>query len=120
MVDLRETLSAAEAASIISRGTRDSLMQALKRLHFPERFFARLGAMAESLSGADGIALAAWLRAGHTFSQKRRDAEALLRRLLADVQPPPTFTFERAHVWERFRSKADVADGASPTHAIVE
>ena len=42
MVDLRDTLLAAEAAGVIDRDRRDDLAQAMKRLHFADRSFARL------------------------------------------------------------------------------
>jgi hypothetical protein len=110
MVDLRETLFAAETASVIGIGTRDSLAHALKNLHFAERSFIRLATMAASLRTGEGAELAAWLRAGHAVSQKRRDAEAVLRRMSADARPLlPIFVFERALVWERFRHASDAS-----------
>lgn len=116
MVDLRETLAAAEAAGVIGRAVRDALAAALGRLHFAERSVARLAQKAEALPDAEGAALAAWLRRGHAVSQKRRDAAALLRHLaaggLAPNATPPGFVFERVQVWERFRAAADVADRA--------
>jgi hypothetical protein len=122
MVDLRETLFAAETARIVTRDARDALAQAMKRLHFSERSLTHLCALAEAVAGTDGAALVTWLRAGNAVSQKRRDAEALLRLLSADIQPqvPPTFEFERAQVWERFRAKADAADGTGPARAVAE
>jgi len=122
MVDLRETLTAAEAAGIIGHDARDTLAAALKRLHFPERSLARLEQEATALPESGAVALVEWLRAGHFVSQKRRDAKALLRRLAAGVEPasPATFAFERAHVWGRFRAAADAADVASPRRAAAE
>jgi hypothetical protein len=116
MVDLRETLAAAEAAGVIGRATRDALAAALGRLHFAERSLARLAE--EAMALPEGAALAAWLRRGHAVSQKRRDAAALLRHLaagggVAAMAAPPGFAFERAQVWERFRAAADAADGAA-------
>ena len=86
MVDVRETLAAAEAEGLISLRVRDKLAAELKRLHFPERSLGRLEQAAAALPGSEGAALVAWLRAGHAVSQKRRDAEALLRRLAAGVE----------------------------------
>jgi hypothetical protein len=122
MVDVRQTLAAAEAAVLIGPAIRDILAAALKRLHFPERSIARLVRAAAALPEAKGAALAAWLRAGHAVSQKRRDAEALLRRLAAgaETKSPPAFVFERAQVWERFRAAADAADTALPSPAAAE
>ena len=122
MVDVRETLAAAETAGLIGPSVRNELAAALKRLHFPERNIARLARVAAALPEANGAALAAWLRAGHAVSQKRRDAEALLRQLAVGVETkaPPAFVFERAQVWERFRAAADAADAALPSRAAAE
>jgi hypothetical protein len=109
MVDIRATLAAAEAAGVIGAADRDRLAAALKRLHFPARTWARLAQEAATL--AEGPALVRWLREVPPTSQKRRDAEALLRTLAAGVAPlvEPAFVFERAQVWEAFRAKADAA-----------
>jgi hypothetical protein len=122
MVDVRATLAAAEAEGLISLRVRDKLAAELKRLHFPERSLGRLEQAAAVLPGSEGAALVAWLRAGHAVSQKRRDAEVLLRRLAAGVEavPPPSFAFERVQVWERFRAAADAADIALPSRAAAE
>lgn len=114
MVDLRETLAAAEAAGVVGRAARDALCAAQKRLHFPDRGLARLVETAPALAGAEGEAFAAWTRrAGNAVSQKRRDAEALMARLAADAASAPVrpaFHFERTAIWERFRARADAAD----------
>jgi hypothetical protein len=122
MVDVRETLAAAQAAGLISRGMRDTLAATLKRLHFPERSFARLIEAADAMAEAPGSGLTTWLRAGHAVSQKGCDARALLRLLSGGVEPasPPTFTFERAQVWERFRAMADAADVRAPSRVAAE
>jgi hypothetical protein len=122
MVDVRETLAAAEAAGVISCGMRDTLAATLKRQHFPERSFARLIEAADAMAGAAGAGLTKWLRAGHAVSQKGRDARALLRLLSGGVEPasPPTFTFQRAQVWERFRAMADAVDARAPSRVAAE
>jgi hypothetical protein len=122
MVDARETLAAAEMGGLIGPRVRDQLAATLKRLHFPKRSLDRLAQAAAALPGSEGAALAAWLRAGHTVSQKRRDAEGLLRRLAAGVETtsPPAFVFERAQVWERYRDAADASHAAVPSGAAAE
>lgn len=107
MVDVRATLAAAEAAGVIGPAGRDRLTAAIKRLHFPARTWTRLAREAAAL--AEGPALAKWLREVPPISQKCRDAEELLQTLAAGVAPPaePTFVFERAQVWEAFRTAAD-------------
>jgi hypothetical protein len=122
MVDVRETLAAAEMAGLIGPRVRDQLAVTLKRLHFPNRSLDRLAQAAAALPGSEGAAVAAWLHAGHAVSQKRRDAEALLGQLAAGVDSiaPSAFVFERAQVWERFRAAADAADTALPCRAAAE
>jgi hypothetical protein len=122
MVDIRETLAAAEETGTIRCEIRDKLASALKRLHFSERSFMRLQQAAAALPGSDGRALLAWLRAGHSVSQKRRDATALLRRLAAGAEQaaPPDFAFQRAQVWERFRAVADATGAPAPSATAAE
>jgi hypothetical protein len=116
MVDVRATLAAAERAGLIGPAVRDHLAAELKRLHFPERTLGRVMQAAATLPGSEGAALVAWLRTGHAVSQKRCDAEALLRQLAAGLESAstPAFIFERAQVWEYFRATADVLDATLP------
>jgi hypothetical protein len=122
MVDLRETLAAAEAAGAISRCTRDVLASEMKKLHFPERSFSRLKEAADAMPGSEGTALAAWLRDGRAVSQKSCDAQALLRMLSAGVEPapPPAFKFERTQLWERFRASSDGMGSPVLPQALAE
>lgn len=114
MVDIRETLAAAEAAGVIGPAVRDRLAAVLKRLHFPERSLARLASAAAAIPG-EGAALADRLRSGLAVSQKRRDAEALLSMLANGLEsrPPTAFTFERVEVWERFVATAGPVEHAA-------
>jgi hypothetical protein len=113
MVDLRATLLAAETAGVIDRPRRDALTDAMKRLHFSERSFARL-------AGATGDeTVRRWLTANQV-RRKRLDAVAMLeamRNFLAGDPSPfqAAFRFERALVWEQFVADADSPDstGAS-------
>ena len=105
MVDIRDTLLAAEEAGIIDRPGRDALTDAMKRLHFADRRFARLA------EATDDAAMRHWLIANQV-RRKRLDAVAMLeamRTFLADDPPPfqATFRFERALVWEQFVAAAD-------------
>jgi hypothetical protein len=122
MVDVRETLAAAETAGLIGPRVRDQLAAELKQLHFPERSLGRLTQAAAALPRSEGAALVTWLRAGHAVSQKRRDATELLRRLAAGVEPasPPAFVFEHAQVWERFRTTADATDAILSSRTAAE
>lgn len=120
MVDIRETLAAAEAAGVIGPAIRDRLATAMKRLHFPERSLAGLAAAAAAIPG-EGAALADRLRSGGAVSQKRRDAQALLSALRdgLEARPPGAFTFERVEVWERFVATAG-ADDDAPSDLLAE
>jgi hypothetical protein len=111
MVDLRDTLLAAEAAGVLGRATRDRLAATLKQLPFPERSFAALARLA-----APHTRFVAWLSHGKVAC-KRLDAIAMLREmaaLLADRPAPfqPGFRFEHPQVWADF-----VAGEAAPTTA---
>jgi hypothetical protein len=117
MVDLRDTLLAAEAAGVLTRADRDALCAALKALPFPDRDFSTLAARA-------GPALRAWLPAGK-IARKRLDAEAMLSALatfLAEDPPPfvPAFRFEHVQVWEDFVRAEAVAPGAEAALVLEE
>jgi len=107
MVDIRDTLLAAEAAGLLGRTERDALAAAMKRLHFAQRRFARLGEAArEQLAPARAAALQDWLP-GHVVARKRLDALEMLASLAECLRTGPPacvagFAFERALVWERF------------------
>lgn len=106
MVDLRDTLLAAEAAGVIDRATRDALAAAMKRLPFPHRSLA-------ALARSGGDRLAAWLPLGRV-RRKRLDALDMLREMasfLATDPPPfqPGFCFENAQVWADFVAGAERA-----------
>jgi hypothetical protein len=114
MVDLRDTLLAAEAAGVIDRAARDALCAALKHLPFPERGFAALARLG-------GERLAGWLPAGRV-PRKRLDALDLLRQMaafLANDPPPfvPAFRFANAQVWDDF--VAGAARAASDEESLV-
>ncbi len=95
MVDLRDTLLAAESAGIVTRTERDALCAALKALPFPQRSFAALPQP-----------FRAWLQANRV-ARKRLDAEAMLAEIgqffTTDPAPfAPAFRFEHVHVWDNF------------------
>ena len=80
---ISETLSlAAEEAGIIDRPGRDALTDAMKRLHFADRRFARLA------EATDDAAVRDWLTANQV-RRKRLDAVAMLeamRTFLAEIR----------------------------------
>jgi hypothetical protein len=111
MVDLRDTLLAAEAAAVIDRAQRDALIAAMKRLHFSTRSVGRL---AEAAHANGAGALVDWLPSGRV-QRKRLDAVEMLHAMaafLATDPPPfqPAFRFERALVWERFIAECDAPE----------
>jgi hypothetical protein len=117
---LRETLLAAEAAGVIDRGYRDSLLASMKQLPFGARSFDRLiEVAADSLGAAAGDALAQWLEDNRVY-RKRQDAVELLQemaRFLANDPQPfvAPFRMERALVWEQF--VAGPSEPPSPSDA---
>jgi hypothetical protein len=107
LVDLRDTLLAAEAAGLLSQGQRNALLGALKALAFPQRGVRGLADLAGThLDPAGAARLRAWLP-DNQVARKRQDAEAMLS-VLADflrTEPPPfapAFRFETVQVWEDF------------------
>ena len=115
MVDLRDTLLAAEANGVLTRVERDALADAMKRQHYPDR---SLAAMATAAGGPAG----AWI-AAHPVRRKRLDAEAMLLAM-ADflaTDPPtfrPAFRFTPALVWQSFVAAADAHDTAAMSRAV--
>jgi hypothetical protein len=114
MVDLRETLRAAEAAGAIDAETRMRLFRELKALYFPDRSLRRLEALA-GLSFRDHAVPCKWL-----------DAIALLHALAAlrtSAPGPfvPRFRFEQTLVWRRFVEQAqrDIQPGEDPAAEMV-
>jgi hypothetical protein len=105
MVNIRATLTAAEAAGILSPATHAALLQIGRDLYYPDRSYPRLlqlgaarGAPSEELS-----ALRNWLPHGQ-IHQKRRDALQMLRvmREHRAAHPEPkhvAFTLERTGYW---------------------
>ncbi len=116
LVDIRETLALAAARAVITPPTRDRLVQLAAAIFYQERGYDRLVAEARA-AGLDSDELARlsdWLP-GNRVSQKQSDATALLQAMDAVVRPgmerfKPAFRFERAAVWERFRSGANAGD----------
>jgi hypothetical protein len=110
MVDIRDTLLAAQAAGVVTRATRDALAHTLKQTHFADRSMAALAAAAGAPAGA-------WI-AANPVRRKRQDAEAMLLAIanfLALRPPPfqPAFRFTPALVWQSFVASADAADAAA-------
>jgi hypothetical protein len=115
MVDLRDTLLAAEANGVLTRVERDALAGAMKRRHYSDR---SLTALAEAAGSAAG----AWISA-HPVRRKRLDAEAMLSALAeflaTDPQPfRPAFRFTPALVWQSFVTAADAHDKAAMSRAV--
>jgi hypothetical protein len=98
LVDLRDTLLAAEVAGLLSRPQRDAAFAALKALPFPQRSLSMLADLAPALRD--------WLPAGKV-ARKCHDAEDMLRELADFLRDDPTsfrpaFRFEQVHAWHKF------------------
>jgi hypothetical protein len=116
MVDLRDTVAAAETAGVIDRATRNILVAMMKALHFADRSLSRLSKTSAQVMQEPVLStFRAWLRI-NAVHRKRLDALELLRTMAAflhkDPKPfQPTFHMERALVWERFVCQVDEPSG---------
>jgi hypothetical protein len=107
MVNIRLTLTAAGDAGIVTRATRDRLVEMAKARFFADRSYrALLSEAREAGVPVDELdALRAWLPTGRV-DQKREDALAMLgemREFLA-ADPAParvTYTFAASEMWQR-------------------
>ncbi len=111
MVDLRDTLLAAETARAIDGAGRRRLAASLKALHYPERSLARLDEIA-------GAALSA-----HAVPRKALDALDLLDaagEAAASGRFAAPFRFQRTAVWDRFVDGAERDSGASDDPAAED
>jgi hypothetical protein len=123
MVDIRASIESAQADGIVTAEQGAALVAGSKALHFSERSFALLPAMARD-AGAEPKTVAAlreWL-SERAVNLKRLDAMELLDRLsnpdsslIAPLEARPVF--ERTRAWEALRSRIDneVALAARPT-----
>ena len=99
MVDLRATLTRAEAAGVVGRAACDRLATEMKALHFPQRTLAGL---IDAARAAGEVGLSEWLPKHH-WSLKAADARAALAAVAQGLPPrAEPFHRERALVWERF------------------
>jgi hypothetical protein len=116
MVDLRETLLAAERDGVLHAAERIHLAATMKTLHFSQRSFDHLNVVAPGILDRTAVvAFRTWLHTNRV-SRKRLDAIEMLQ-MVADFlhgHPDPfkpAFRFERALVWERFTTAADMLEG---------
>lgn len=103
LVDIRQGLAEAADAGIVDEAARDALVSSAAAVPYGERSIEAAAAVLE-LSLRD--ALLAWWEE-NAVPQKRRDALALVQRLLdllagAPLPDVPAFAFQRSSVWERF------------------
>jgi hypothetical protein len=117
MVNIRETLAAAERNGIIADPTRDALVRLAKALFYPDRTFERLleRAAGPSVSSQELAALRAWLPQGR-IDRKRSDALAMLtamRALLAGWPAPMQvdYALEWTEAWDEATAAAASSRG---------
>ena len=106
MVNIRATLTRAEAEGIVSADTRSGLEAVGKALFFPQRSWRALLAAArtQQVASEDEVGeLERWLP-GNTVDQKREDALEMLAAMkgepAAAATERPSFRFERTHLWD--------------------
>jgi hypothetical protein len=120
MVNIRATLEAAVAASILTAPTANQLTTLAKALHYPERTFSQLFTLG-ARAGAPPAELAtfeSWLATG-AVNQKRKDAVDMLRAMRSFLLSDPPqfeagFAFEHTEAWEAARI-ADAERSTNPT-----
>jgi hypothetical protein len=104
MVDIRASISAAQAAGVVDEQSAVQLISLAKALPYPERSLRRLVTDARQLKLACAEALADWLPEHRVF-RKRTDALMMLRamrQMLSVWQDPfvARFRFEHTDAWE--------------------
>jgi hypothetical protein len=115
MVDLRATLSAADAAGVIAASDRRLLTEALKHRPFGERSFgALLEDAARLLDTTTARRLAAWLP-DNKVARKRLDAIEMLQAMAALLATSPPrfaaeFVMQQPLFWRRFVAECDADD----------
>jgi len=122
MVDIRQTLSAAEQARVVATDDAEQLRALAKRLNFRERSYPRLlqAARAEGMALDALVTFERWLGTGQV-QQKRADALELLSVLRAwhELKPGPkvvSYSFARTDAWETATARI-LAQRESPSAA---
>ncbi|WP_157505752.1 TfuA-like protein [Geminicoccus roseus] len=118
-VDIRATLDAACARGLLAPHETVLLVEAMRRIWFPERSRARLVEAAESLLGQARAAVVRQVCRDDWVSVKAADAlllvDELARLLAAGVPPAPQpFPFEETLPWRAARLKLPDLGGDSP------
>ncbi len=113
MVNIRATLASAERAEVIRTVTRSALERLAKGLHYPERSYPTLLALAahEGIPAAELERLRAWLPRGRV-NQKREDALAMLRTMREELASHPdpkpvSYSLSRTDAWEEACHRAE-------------
>lgn len=113
MVNIRSTLSAAEAAGLIPKTLHHDLLRIAKDLHYPLRTYDRILKVAREsgLPEAPLRDLQHWLPDGRV-DQKCTDARAMLAamqmHMTQDLGPHrPSFAFEPTRAWARMVQEAE-------------
>ena len=115
MVNIRQTLQAAESEGVISLTTQFKLVTIAKETYYPDRNYPALLSQAceAALPEEELERLRLWLPGGQV-NQKRKDAIAMLRlmreRLATDWKPKVvTYPFEHTAMWESSRRRVHEA-----------
>ncbi|MGF1552994.1 MAG: TfuA-like protein [Paracoccaceae bacterium] len=113
MVNIRASLAGAGASGVLDADEARCLADALKATFYPERSWAGvLDAAERLLSPRVRDALGAWLDGGR-IDQKKRDAVAMLRAMLAEAdRPAPEFAFEWSVMWDKAHAWCVARDAA--------
>lgn len=123
MVNIRRTLTNAQAGGVVTATTKESLERIAKGLFYPRRAYSEIlnrGA-AEGLPEDQLSALQSWLESGRV-DLKREDALEMLaamRDLLANDPPPhrAEYAFEHTTMWEASITAPDITSGVAEDDA---
>ncbi|MBN1205352.1 MAG: hypothetical protein JXB05_10550 [Myxococcaceae bacterium] len=119
MVNIRATLSAAEALGVISGALHGALLALVKELFYADRSYPRMLARALELGlGAGELAALRDFIATHKVDQKRLDALRLLEvmrdRFSAGAAPKTVrYHFSHTDAWQAIRDRVDAAPAGS-------
>jgi hypothetical protein len=128
MVNIRATLSRAEAEGVVSPASRGALDAFAKSLFFPKRSWEALlaGAASHGVEESEQAALRDWLPHGRV-DQKRLDALEMLAAMAEAPEPSgsasPKFNFEWTSFWDEFVQRSNAVsetDGPSSQQRILD
>lgn len=125
MVNIRATMEAAVASSVVSASTAELIVQIAKRQHYLDRILhsAIARARSENAPAHEIDGLCAWLPSG-SIDLKRQDAEQLLRTMSEKPENVPSprgvNRFVRTEWWDRLVEEISMETAAGEPDSAVQ